>query len=174
MVKIKQIEHVGILVKDLDRALETWSKRLGLDVTPGRALIYDSPGYNRRAYVPLTDNPDGNMVVFYQPYAGELLEDLEKYGEGLHHLCLEVEDLPSVRDECQDRGCEVPRSDYSWPDEPFMGGQRKPGLRMEWIYVGNVPELNNVRVQFQQRVPTPLEGSGGSTSSTPSGARVGA
>lgn len=156
-MKFTQIEHVGIVVKDLDQALDAWGKRLGLDLSPGRAFIYDNPGISRRAYIPLTDNPNGNFIVLYQPYAGDLKDDLDKYGEGLHHLCLEVEDLTDATQEARQRGCDLPVSDYSWPDEPFMGGHRKPGLRMEWVYLGNERELNNVRVQLEQRVAVPVE-----------------
>ena len=158
-MKLKMLEHVGILVSDVDKALETWGRLLGLPQDPSQILYKVDPGLNRRAYVPITDDPDGTLIVFYEPHSGFLKDDLDEFGEGLHHLCFEVEDLEAATKEAQERGCEVPTRDYTWPCAPFAGAPRKPGLHMDWVFLGSEADFNNVRVQLQARVfdPTTVE-----------------
>lgn len=150
-MKFKQIEHIGIVVKDLDTSLKSWEERLGLSMSPDRIYLRDTPGINRRAYVPITDDPNGSYIVLYQPLKGQMKRDLDEFGEGFHHLCLEVDDLTEGLAEARQRGCECPLLDYSRPEPPYMGAVRKPGLLFEFANVGNEPELNNVRVQLEQR-----------------------
>lgn len=150
-MKFKQIEHIGIVVNDLEASLDAWEKRLGLSMARDRIYMNETPGINRRAYVPVTDDPDGSYIVFYLPLSGQLKKDLDEFGEGFHHLCLEVEDLGEAIAEARERGCECPWLDYSKPDPPYMNALRKPGLLFQFANVGNVAELNNIRVQVEHR-----------------------
>lgn len=155
-MKFKQIEHLGILVKDLDTGMANWERLLGLSMRPDRIYLHETPGINRRAYVPITDDPNGSYIVLYQPLGGQMKRDLDEFGEGFHHLCLEVDDLSEAVAEARQRGCECPWLDYSKPDPPYMGAVRTPGLLFEFANVGNDHELNRVRVQLEHRRSVPI------------------
>ncbi len=85
---MKKINHIGIAVKNLERASGLWEKILGLNKV-GEEYV-----------------PDQNVkVAIFQigETRVELLEPvnpespvgkfLDKRGEGIHHICLEVENL---------------------------------------------------------------------------------
>ena len=83
-----RIEHIGIAVKDLDKAEELYAKLLG------------TPSYKREAV-----ESEGVITSFFKvgPNKIELLEStkedgpiakaIEKRGEGIHHIAYEVEDI---------------------------------------------------------------------------------
>ena len=83
-----RIEHIGIAVKDLDKAEELYAKLLG------------TPSYKREAV-----ESEGVITSFFQvgPNKIELLESttedgpiakaIEKRGEGMHHIAYEVADI---------------------------------------------------------------------------------
>jgi methylmalonyl-CoA/ethylmalonyl-CoA epimerase len=88
MSTIKQLNHVAILVEDLDTALSFWRDILGLEVSH------------------IEDVPEQQAVVAFLPTGNTILElvrptsadsgsalYLKKKGPGIHHLCFEVEDL---------------------------------------------------------------------------------
>lgn len=83
-----RIEHIGIAVKDLEKAEELYAKLLG------------SGSYKREAV-----ESEGVLTSFFQvgPNKIELLESsqpdgpiakaIEKRGEGIHHIAFEVADI---------------------------------------------------------------------------------
>jgi len=99
---IKKIDHIGIAVRDLERAVATFVDALGLDAGDRERL-------------------DDRQLETFFCRAGdvhvELLESLSpgtpiaryiaKRGEGIHHICFEVEDLDEVLARCRRKGLEV-------------------------------------------------------------------
>ncbi len=83
-----RIEHIGIAVKDLEKAEEVYTRLLG------------TPSYKREAV-----ESEGVITSFFQtgPNKIELLEStrpdgpiakaIEKRGEGIHHIAFEVADI---------------------------------------------------------------------------------
>ena len=88
MPKIKRINHIAVLVEDIDASLEFWREILGLE--PSK--ITDMPAEAARiAFFPLGES-EIELVQPTTPDSG-LSRYLEKRGPGMHHLCLEVDDL---------------------------------------------------------------------------------
>jgi methylmalonyl-CoA/ethylmalonyl-CoA epimerase len=88
MAEIKKINHIAILVEDLDTSLEFWHDILG--IKPSR--VTDVPQEAARiAFLPVGDSE----IELVQPTTTDsgLRRFLEKRGPGMHHLCLEVTDL---------------------------------------------------------------------------------
>ena len=85
---IKRIHHIAILVSDLDEAIRTYQERIGLTVT-NRLLMAEQEV--EIAFLPAGES----MIELIQPTtAGSgVAQYLAKRGEGLHHICLEVEDI---------------------------------------------------------------------------------
>ncbi len=84
---IKKIDHIGIVVKDLDKAIAVYSKALGLKVK----TIEQSAEFNVRiAFLPVGEV----LVELLEPVGPGMIRDfLKKRGEGLHHICYGVADL---------------------------------------------------------------------------------
>jgi methylmalonyl-CoA epimerase len=88
---VKRIDHVAIVVRDLEAALPFYRDTLG--VAPSRILDFPREGV-KIAFLPL-GGPNGSEIELLEPTdpAGGVARFLEKRGEGLHHICLEVEDI---------------------------------------------------------------------------------
>lgn len=98
-VKAKGLDHVAIAVKDLDKAISVYRDALGLEL----AEIEDVPeqrvrtaifghGMGRVELICPTDSDNG------------VARFLEKRGEGLHHVCIEVEDIDAALASLKARG----------------------------------------------------------------------
>ena len=91
MPQIKNINHIAILVEDLDNSLEFWHNTLGIE--PSR--VTEAPEEAARiAFLPVGDSE----VELVQPTTADsgLSRFLDKRGPGMHHLCFEVDDLPGL------------------------------------------------------------------------------
>jgi methylmalonyl-CoA/ethylmalonyl-CoA epimerase len=84
---IKKLHHVGIVVKDLDKAVELYTAMLG--VKP------ESFFEIRDAKIKIANFKVGETALeFLGPMPGNSLENFTGYrGEGLHHIAFEVDDI---------------------------------------------------------------------------------
>ena len=88
MAKVLRIDHVAILVEDLEATLGFWRDALGMDL----AQVKEMPAEMAEiAFLP-TQGSEVELVRPTTPGSG-LARYLEKRGPGMHHLCLEVDDL---------------------------------------------------------------------------------
>lgn len=87
MALVKGIAHLGIAVRDLDKALAFYRDALGLPIMKTADLREQGV---RAALLRLGDS----AIELLEPEAGGPLERfLGRRGEGLHHLALESEDI---------------------------------------------------------------------------------
>ncbi|MBT9149226.1 MAG: methylmalonyl-CoA epimerase [Dehalococcoidia bacterium] len=84
---IKGIDHVAIAVKNLDEAVNTFENLFGL--RPSR--IEDIPDQGVRAAVIHIGDTELEFIEPVNPNGG-VARFLETKGEGIHHICLEVDD----------------------------------------------------------------------------------
>lgn len=88
MPEIKRIHHIALVVEDIDRALPFWRDILGMEP----AHISNVAQENAKvAFLPLGET-EIELVQPTSPDSG-LSRFLEKHGPGMHHLCLEVDNL---------------------------------------------------------------------------------
>jgi methylmalonyl-CoA/ethylmalonyl-CoA epimerase len=100
--RAKGLDHVAIAVKDLDAAVKYYVEVLGfappeLEEVPDqqvRTAIFGH-GLGRIELISPT-SPDSGVARF-----------LEKRGDGLHHVCVEVEDLDATLAELQAQGVQL-------------------------------------------------------------------
>src|ERR1051326_3062623 len=98
----RRIDHVAIIVRDIEQALIFYRDTLG--IAPSE--IKEVPSEQVRiAFLPM-GGPGGSEIELIEPTAqnGTLLKFLEKRGEGLHHICLEVDDIENALLEMQEKG----------------------------------------------------------------------
>ena len=103
-----KIDHIGIVVRDIQGALQVYESALGL---PLDEVVEVPDQHVRVAFLPVGDT----NVELVQPTSGDTgtARFLEKRGEGVHHICLEVDDIVTALDRLKDQGVplidEVPR-----------------------------------------------------------------
>jgi methylmalonyl-CoA epimerase len=100
----KRIDHVAIIVRNIEQALVFYRDTLG--ITPSE--IREVPTEQVRiAFLPL-GGPGGSEIELIEPTAdSSLTRFLEKRGEGLHHICLEVDDIDVALAEMRTQGAPV-------------------------------------------------------------------
>lgn len=101
----ERIDHVAIIVRDLEEALVFYRDTLG--ITPG--AIKDVPTEQVRiAFLPM-GGPGGSEIELIEPMPTNvsLQRFLEKRGEGLHHICLEVTDIDAALAAMRAKGAAV-------------------------------------------------------------------
>ena len=85
---IKRLHHIGVAVKNLDEALAAYDGLLGLK--PSRIETMPDQGVKAALIaigdteIELMEAVDANSAV---------AKFLDRRGEGLHHICLEVDDV---------------------------------------------------------------------------------
>jgi methylmalonyl-CoA/ethylmalonyl-CoA epimerase len=120
MPHIKRIDHVAIVVDDIEQALSFWRDGLGLDVSH----VEDVPGQQSVvAFLP-TDAGDVELVKPTEEDSG-IARFLEKRGPGIHHICFQVEDLQTSLDTLKSKGMRLVNS------EPVIG---TAGKRIAFIH----------------------------------------
>jgi methylmalonyl-CoA/ethylmalonyl-CoA epimerase len=119
--------HVCILVRDLDEAIENWTKILeafdpGQLVEPIVKQRWES-GDDIMAVATFV-NPNGCEIQLVQPLNedGPVGRRLAKYGEGVHHLCFTSPDLPEKVAELEQKGIKLTSSELAHdPEMPWQG-----------------------------------------------------
>jgi methylmalonyl-CoA/ethylmalonyl-CoA epimerase len=124
------LHHIAIAVHDLDAALAFYRDGLGLEVTERRQ-----------------EDQEGVEIAFLSAGEGEIellqpLDDnsgvarfLEKRGEGLHHICLAVEDVEAAMERLRAAGArllsEEPRVNVEGTRYVFVHPRSAHGVLLE-------------------------------------------
>ena len=87
-MKILGIEHIGIAVKDLDTNAPFWKHVLKISHKGTETVAQE--GVTTDIY----DTGSGKVELLKSTISGSVIEKfLEKRGEGIHHVCFEVDDI---------------------------------------------------------------------------------
>jgi methylmalonyl-CoA/ethylmalonyl-CoA epimerase len=110
MSPVKQINHVAIVVEDIDAALQFWRDGLGLEV----AHVEDVPGQDSIvAFLP-TGDAEVELVKPTSVDSG-VSRFLKERGPGMHHICFEVDDILAYITRLRENGIELIN------EEPVIG-----------------------------------------------------
>ena len=129
-MKLDKIEHIGIAVKDIGEAAKFYQDVLGCEVSeemdvPERKL--------RIAFIDVS----GVKLEFLMPTDDDsvVAKHIDKRGEGIHHICFQVDDVEKAAADLTDKGAEL-------VDRPRMGAEGKKivfikpksthGVLIEW------------------------------------------
>lgn len=99
MPTIRRIDHVAVVVEDIQAALSFWRDALGLELDH----IQEVPDQaSRVAFLPVGESE----VELVQPTTSDsgVARYLQKRGPGMHHLCLEVDDIQAVLEQLKAKG----------------------------------------------------------------------
>ena len=141
MPKIKRIDHIAIVVEDLQNALGFWQQALGLTLEH----VEEVPEQlSEIAFLPA----GGSEVELVRPTTGDsgIARYLQKRGPGIHHICFEVEDIDAEYERLRGEGVVMttPIETEEWGERFFQ-----------------VTDPNGVVIQLVQWVSPPPEGAAG-------------
>ena len=84
---IEKLDHIGIVVKDLEKAMKVYSDGLGLSV---KRIEQSEEFQVKIAFLPVGEV----LVELIEPIGpGAIRDYLNKHGEGLHHICYRVANI---------------------------------------------------------------------------------
>lgn len=94
-----KIDHIGIVVRDIQEALRVYETALGL---PLREVVQVPDQKVEVAFLPIGKS----KVELVQPLTDDtgIARYLENQGEGIHHICIEVADIRAVLARLKDHG----------------------------------------------------------------------
>ena len=101
----RRIDHVAIIVRNIEHALVFYRDTLGITASEIKEVTTEQV---RIAFLPM-GGPGGSELELIEPITpnSSLTRFLEKRGEGLHHICLEVADIDAALAEMQEKGVPV-------------------------------------------------------------------
>ena len=119
MPTLKKINHVAIVVADIDEALKFWRDALGIEMSH----LEDVPSQKAQvAFLPLGDSE----VELVKPTADDTgaAKFLVERGGGMHHLCFETDNVEGMLADLREKGVRLIN------EEPIV----LPGRKMAFIH----------------------------------------
>jgi len=119
MPTLKKINHVAIVVADIDESLKFWRDALGIEMSH----IEDVPSQKAQvAFLPLGDSE----VELVKPTAEDTgaAKFLAERGGGMHHLCFETDDVAGMLVSLKEKGVKLIN------EEPIV----LPGRKMAFVH----------------------------------------
>jgi methylmalonyl-CoA/ethylmalonyl-CoA epimerase len=114
MPSIKKINHVAVVVDDMEKALAFWHDALGMDMHELRDVPAEK---SQVAFLPL----EGSEIELVVPTSEDsgIARYLAKRGPGMHHICLEVDDIVEMLAQLRAKGVRLIN------DKPRIGADGK-------------------------------------------------
>ncbi len=99
---IKKVDHIGIAVRSIEEALKFYEDALGLKLTHTEAETEQQVVV---AFLPAGESE----VELVEPVESDsgIARYMEKRGEGIHHICFEVDDIDAMLDSLAAKGVEL-------------------------------------------------------------------
>jgi methylmalonyl-CoA/ethylmalonyl-CoA epimerase len=130
MPSVKSIHHVAVVVSDLRVSLAFWRDALGMEL---RALRDVSAEQSQVAFLP-TSGSEVELVLPTTEDSG-IARYLAKRGPGMHHLCLEVDDIAAMLEQLKGRGIrlinDTPRTGTDGRKYAFVHPESTGGVLVE-------------------------------------------
>lgn len=91
MAKVKNINHIAVVVTDLNKSLEFWQEAMGINLHEVKDVPAEA---SKVAFLPIA----GAEIELVQPTTDDsgIAKYLAKRGQGMHHICLEVDDVSEM------------------------------------------------------------------------------
>jgi len=130
MPQIKQINHVAIVVEDIDDSLAFWRDALGIELHELREVPAEK---SKVAFLPVA----GSEIELVQPTTDDsgIAKYLAKRGQGMHHVCLEVDDIEGMLAQLKEKGVrlinEQPKTASDGKRYAFIHPESSSGVLVE-------------------------------------------
>jgi methylmalonyl-CoA epimerase len=100
---IKKVHHIAVVVKNLDEALELYDNLFG--IKPSKIEVIQQQGV-KAALLPMPEGGEIELLEPIDPQSG-VAKFLESRGEGIHHICFEVDDVDHELRNLADKGAQL-------------------------------------------------------------------
>jgi len=130
MSHIKSVNHVAVVVDDMEKALSFWQDALGIHMHELRDVPAEK---SQVAFLPL----EGSEVELVMPTSDDsgIAKYLAKRGPGMHHICLEVDDIEGMLAQLRAKEVrlinEEPRSSADGKKYAFIHPESTGGVLVE-------------------------------------------
>ena len=130
MPKVKKINHVAVVVDDMEKALSFWRDALGMELHELRDVPAEK---SQVAFLPLS----GSEVELVMPATDDsgIAKYLAKRGAGMHHICLEVDDIEGMIEQLKSKSVrlinEEPRTAADGKKYAFIHPESTSGVLVE-------------------------------------------
>ncbi len=106
MPRIQRINHVALIVDDMEKSLDFWREALGMPMQELRDVPAEQ---SQVAFMPL----EGSEIELVKPTTADsgIAKYLARRGPGMHHLCLEVDDIVGMLRQLKDKGVRLINDD---------------------------------------------------------------
>jgi methylmalonyl-CoA epimerase len=127
---IARIDHIGIAVREIQEALVFFEQALGMTL---ERVALEEGGRTQVAFLPVGDSD----VELVQPQDADsgLAKFLAKRGEGVHHVCFEVDDIEGALAQLKAHGAELidetPRANSRGQRYAFVHPKSAHGVLIE-------------------------------------------
>lgn len=135
MPRVIRINHIGLATEGIEGALNLFGAGLGLALSEAEEVPGDQV---RVTFAPVGES----RFEFLEPVGeeGPLQKFLEKRGPGIHHICLEVEDLPGMLVRMESLGIEL------------IDKEPRPGAHGSFVAFVHPKSANGVLVELVETV----------------------
>jgi len=154
MAGIRRIDHVAIAVRDADQATEQFVKLLNA-VHIRTEVLREKAGLVKVSYLQIGEN----VLSLAQSLEadGFLNRHIEKHGEGLHHMGLEVDDLEAFVADVEAKGFKIPlRDEFSNRSEVVLRPRDAAGVVLQIVqWQGGADVSVEDRIERIRRLQNP-------------------
>lgn len=130
VARITRIDHIGIAVESIGKAIEFFEQALGMRLDH---IGSEEGGRTKVAFFPVGSS-DVELVQSEDPESG-LAKFLAKRGEGVHHICFEVDDIENALGRLKEHGAqlidETPRVNAQGQRYAFVHPKSAHGVLIE-------------------------------------------
>ncbi|MBF4984192.1 methylmalonyl-CoA epimerase [Nonlabens mediterrranea] len=130
-----KIEHLGIAVKDLDKANETYEKLLGRKPYKSEAVESE---HVITSFFKAGENKIELLAATHEDSA--IAKYIEKKGEGIHHVAFNVEDINAELKRLEKEGFTI------------LNKEPKKGAHIKWVAFIHPKSSNGVLVELCQEI----------------------
>lgn len=99
---VKRIDHIAVVIEDVESALGFWRDCLGIQYSH----IEDIPSEGSKVvFLPVGESE----IELVKPTTADsgLARYLEKRGPGMHHICLEVDNIQAMMEQLKEKGVQL-------------------------------------------------------------------
>ncbi len=130
MTKVKAINHIAVVVDDMEKSLSFWRDALGMELHELRDVPAEK---SQVAFLPLA----GSEIELVKPTSDDsgIAKYLAKRGPGMHHICVEVDDMDGMLAQLKSKGVrlinEEPRTAADGKKYAFVHPESTSGVLVE-------------------------------------------
>ena len=132
----KKIDHIGMIVKDLDASLASYTSKLGLEVEEIEEIEVEG-AKDRLAMIPIGESRI--ELIETSAEKGLAADFLKEHGEGIHHIAIRVEGIDKIYEDLSAKGVK-----FVWGEVI----QRDPKTKIAFL---EADEFNGVLIELVER-----------------------